>query len=675
MRVSFDKLNSTLVAQIPKNPSDPAPQPRADHLPSILRNEDNALPSRGAAHFPHKALPTQGEGNLVATARYDGDREAGGWMQARLVLMLAFLLAILAHEGASALQTEIALNFTGTTFDPIHSTIPPDTMGAVGRSHIVEFINRSFSVYRKSDGALVEGKSLVDFWIDSGIASAWGSFDPRIVYDAHSGRWFASSVGLTSASFNIFVAVSNGSDPTGSWTGFEVPADSTLTLNADFVMLGIDDEGVYLSADMYRRGDGSFAYVNALVIPKDELLAPMPTIANATLLEALGPNEVGISSPQPVVDLDGSGGGFLLSDSSFEGFYVRADLGDVNSPTVMTTMIPNSLGRLAPPPAPQPGSSQFIDTGFVFGLRFYSGVILRDGSIWGVSAVDVDGRSALRWVQIDEATNTILQTGIVSDDELSFYYPSIAVNEVGEVVIGFSGSGESQFASAYAVVGEPVDGALTFGTPILLQEGVTFYENPFNPNVIVNRWGDYSATVVDPEDPHSFWTFQEWTSGIGEWSVQVVQLNVTTIPPACDNGLDDDGDGLVDYPDDPGCDDVDDGSENSAALACDDGLDNDGDGLTDFPDDPGCFVAAAPSEITACDDGLDNDGDGFCDMPGSTCVEAGVTPGDPWCEMAADTSEHPWKIPSSCGGGGEEETLALMLPVVWLYRFRRRRRA
>jgi YVTN family beta-propeller protein len=58
-------------------------------------------------------------------------------------------------------------------------------------------------------------------------------------------------------------------------------------------------------------------------------------------------------------------------------------------------------------------------------------------------------------------------------------------------------------------------------------------------------------------------------------------------PPACSNGIDDDGDGLTDYPSDRGC---------ASALAqredpaCDDGIDNDGDALVDHPADPECVA-------------------------------------------------------------------------------------
>jgi hypothetical protein len=64
--------------------------------------------------------------------------------------------------------------------------------------------------------------------------------------------------------------------------------------------------------------------------------------------------------------------------------------------------------------------------------------------------------------------------------------------------------------------------------------------------------------------------------------------------PACQDGIDNDGDGLVDLTD-PGCASASDVSENGA-NACDDRIDNDGDGLRDHPRDPGCESAAGLSE-------------------------------------------------------------------------------
>ncbi|MAJ59918.1 MAG: hypothetical protein CBC48_08055 [bacterium TMED88] len=65
----------------------------------------------------------------------------------------------------------------------------------------------------------------------------------------------------------------------------------------------------------------------------------------------------------------------------------------------------------------------------------------------------------------------------------------------------------------------------------------------------------------------------------------------------CNNGLDDDLDGLVDSPNDPGCNSPTDTSERAGHLACDDGLDNDGDGYIDHPNDPNCITVSTSSEF------------------------------------------------------------------------------
>jgi hypothetical protein len=124
----------------------------------------------------------------------------------------------------------------------------------------------------------------------------------------------------------------------------------------------------------------------------------------------------------------------------------------------------------------------------------------------------------------------------------------------------------------------------------------------------------------------------------------------------CEDGIDNDGDGYTDVPDDPGCVDADDVSEWEAGLACDDGEDNDEDGATDLAD-PGCPLPHSPTETPKCDDGEDNDGDGLIDTADPTCTPNQVAREAP-------------KL--ACGLGGEP-VLALALLAAWARRRRRPR--
>ena len=89
---------------------------------------------------------------------------------------------------------------------------------------------------------------------------------------------------------------------------------------------------------------------------------------------------------------------------------------------------------------------------------------------------------------------------------------------------------------------------------------------------------------------------------------------------ACEDGLDGDGDGLIDHPDDPGCFGP---ADRNEEAPCSDGIDNDGDGSVDFPADPGCFAAYSSTENPQCSDGIDNNDDADIDYPNDAgCVAA-----------------------------------------------------
>ncbi|MFN2537380.1 MAG: hypothetical protein ABR549_04405, partial [Mycobacteriales bacterium] len=116
----------------------------------------------------------------------------------------------------------------------------------------------------------------------------------------------------------------------------------------------------------------------------------------------------------------------------------------------------------------------------------------------------------------------------------------------------------------------------------------------------------------------------------------------------CSDGVDNDGDGKIDFPADPGCTSPTDDSEadSGGQPECSDGIDNDGDGKVDFPADPGCSSARDDSEAdnggkTQCNDGVDNDGDGKIDFPA-----------DPGCSSARDDSENSEGGTKGAGAGG-----------------------
>ena len=111
------------------------------------------------------------------------------------------------------------------------------------------------------------------------------------------------------------------------------------------------------------------------------------------------------------------------------------------------------------------------------------------------------------------------------------------------------------------------------------------------------------------------WSEESW----GEYEVHIQLLPVGE--EVCDNGVDDDGDGMVDCDDPdcaghPGCE----LEPEHGVAGCTDGRDNDGDGLIDCDDTEDCSVV---EELGECCNGADDNGNGATDEFACGCVDNG----------------------------------------------------
>jgi len=465
----------------------------------------------------------------------------------RLAVLTAALLAAGFVGPAASGQATIGLNFNGTNLSQLPALnagfeyIPPDTQGAIGPNHFAEFTNGTFAAYNKSTGALVGSRiALTTFWQNAGVTGlnldptvGTGTTDPHILYDRFSGRWFAATIDTPQSGVNrVLVGVSNSSDPTAGWKGFGITSSSSDVF-ADFPSLGINNDAIYISTNNFSNTGGS-TNVGVLVVPKAALLAPTPNITGATLFDNQDPNTTGFT-PAPAVDMDnGTGSIPLLSAYNVpSGVIKRSDINGTNtaSPTLNTSRSLISVPAFGnPPSAHQSGANDTISTG---DTRFLDSLVLQNGKIWGIENVNSAGRSALRWVRINASTNALEDSGVISDPARDLYYGSMAINDNGDIVVGFTGSSDSEFASAYAEVGKFNGSTTIFGSPMLLAVGTGNYNVTFGG--AENRWGDYSKTTIDPNNDNVFWTIQEYASGINNWSTRITQISVPE--PSCGAAL------------------------------------------------------------------------------------------------------------------------------------------
>jgi glutamine amidotransferase-like uncharacterized protein len=134
-------------------------------------------------------------------------------------------------------------------------------------------------------------------------------------------------------------------------------------------------------------------------------------------------------------------------------------------------------------------------------------------------------------------------------------------------------------------------------------------------------FADELSDGPDGSDWPLLWTGVDWILG------NPISQPPGTQPKQCNDGTDNDSDGLIDYPEDPGCDDFwdDDETDPLPPQQCENGQDDDGDGYIDYPEDFGCSSEVDNDEtnngLTQCSNGLDDDGDGLSDHEDPGCFD------------------------------------------------------
>ena len=382
------------------------------------------------------------------------------------------------------------------------SSYPPDTCAAAGPTQIVVCVNRAWAVYNKTTGAMLASAGLTSFLPGS-------NGDPRVAYDEHEDRWV---VLVSDFSNEIHLAYSLTSDATGSWikTSFNVDQGSDAGSWPDYETIGLDENGIYTAA--YMVGSGSTMSIFA--IDKAPLLAGNPSIGTVTAFRNL-PWEGAI---QPCHTHGTPGFEYFVSVNSTNRIRVRRLNGPLSNPTLQNVGYITVGNHTSPPDAPAMGSTTNLDT---VGDRLMNAVY-RDGSIWTAHAVSQSGRAAARWYELDPVGLSMVQSGTVSDPTRHFFFPSISVNHLGDVVMGFSGSHAGEFAGAWYTGRKAADASGAMADPVQYRAGNASQNNIDSAGR--NRFGDYSLTTIDPIDG-TFWTVQEYAHSTNTWGTHIAQFD------------------------------------------------------------------------------------------------------------------------------------------------------
>lgn len=419
--------------------------------------------------------------------------------------------------------------------------IPPDPHVAAGPDHIVDVTNVIVSFYQKN-GTLDLRDSLGDFFAD--LSPLTETFDPKVLYDQFEDRWVMLTLERTDAesvppdpadTSRILLAVSDDSDPNGTWYFSYIDAllnvDYTPTgvigedTWADYPGFAVDEEAVYITVNLFCFADvaapitcnGLFAGTRLYAIDKGVvggwyagqqasgfILNPFPP----------GPYDdyAGNSQPAHIFGTPPAGavGTYLTSYNA---------LTDGTNEAVLVVTLNNPLGASSfsyefvilgdvessfpfpLPDAPQSGSADLIevndrrtlDAVWRNDVLYVTTTLLPDS----LGGADADDTTAML-LEIDtSATPSIIDTTPIGGEDIGAgtftFFPSVAVNDDGEVGVGFSASGPSIFAGAYYATRE---GGSAFGASGTVHVGKASYYRTLGG--ARNRWGDYTGAALDP---------------------------------------------------------------------------------------------------------------------------------------------------------------------------------
>jgi hypothetical protein len=468
---------------------------------------------------------------LVPPGR-DGDagRQAAPLPQAKSTRLSARAASTLLanFDGVNAIQNSVAAGF---------NLEPPDEGLGAGNGFVANFVNVTGAIYN-THGSIVQAPFYLNTFF--GEAPDANTSDPRVYFDADTGRWFATILGF---SFNaagtaiteshVDVAASDSGDPTGTWHVYRVDASSPAHRGCpclgDYPILAVDGSNLYISTQEFTSDLQSFNGAQLYILPKSELVAGAATIDLATFenLQAGGSLAFRVQfantqEPAPaefaMSTLDPTGAGdnrIAVWAVTHRAAVARGQMPALSSrvissegyfPQPLTQTPPGFCDLCGPddPPAGEP-TTGLVDSGpdAMFETQYLNGQLV-GGMGTGINvAGDVGPQAGIGWVVVTPhvrdslvaPSTRVTRQGYLATSGLGLLYPHINITRNGSMVLAFGLGGPQTFLSAATSVAKPGRG---FGPIQVIESGATT-DNGFTGTADfggVGRWGDYSNGEV-----------------------------------------------------------------------------------------------------------------------------------------------------------------------------------
>lgn len=430
----------------------------------------------------------------------------------------------------------ITNNFAGVS--NLSGIAPPDTDGDVGPNHYFQMINLAFSIWDKDGNQLMspaDNQTLWDGFDDGQPFDNANDGDPVVLYDEHSDRWIATQFAYSTNNGKSYelIAVSASADPLGVWYRYAYEFDYL----PDYPKFGIWPDGYYFTINQFDNGDymgGGICAVDRNAMLEGDPDAEIVFFDLGTSYFSLLPADADGEMLPP----EGSPQYFMsMGNNHMKMWNVEIDWENTENSTstymgvIQTEPFFNSNISIS-----QPGTSQKLDDladRLMYRLQYRNfgdyEVMLTNHTV----KVDDSGRAGVRWYEFrkyPEGDWEIYQQGTFApDDGNSRWLGSIAMNDLGDIAIGYSVSSSSTYPSI-RFAGQLAGAAMGLG---VLDIEETSIKQGSKSQTGVSRWGDYSSMSIDPSDGTTFWFTSEYSNGGWSWKTQIASMDLTQ-PAATD---------------------------------------------------------------------------------------------------------------------------------------------
>ena len=401
---------------------------------------------------------------------------------------------------------------------------PPDTEGTVGATQYVQWVNTSFAVFNKSTGALISGPTAGNtLWSGfGGGCQSNNDGDPIVIYDKLAQRWVFSQFSVSTTPYLQCIAVSTTSDATGTYNRYSFQYSNF----DDYPKMGVWPDAYYETFNMFSGN--TFLGSDACAYDRNAMLAGTTAtqvcFQQSASVGGLLPSDMdGLTAPP-----SGSPNYMLyfgtnnLNLYKFHVDFATPSNSTFTGPTVISVASFSALcgGGTC---VPQPSTSQKLDSladRLMYRLA-YRNFGSHESLVVNHSVVAGSG-GGVRWYEIQNPSGTpiVAQQSTFAPDSNYRWMGSVAMDQAGDLALGYSVSSSSISPSIRFAGRVPTDPAST------LESEVSIVSGSGSQTGSLSRWGDYSAMQVDPVDDCTFWFTEEYmkTTGSFNWNTRIANF-------------------------------------------------------------------------------------------------------------------------------------------------------